>query len=127
MRLSFFEAVVDKLHKAFLLMLSATSPGEIVAARDAMVRLAKIEKYDVHQLASSLILNRKPNGSAPPDPDEGSTREMATFCWYGRDCAHLSEKERKFIEDMMSWRKPSEKQIDWLKSIYARVKRAANV
>ncbi len=127
MRLSFFEVVVDKLHKAFLLMLSATSTGEIVAARDAMVRLAKIEKCDVHDLARSLILNRKPNGSAPPNPDEGSTREMATFCWDERGCAHLSEKELKFVQDMMIWRKPSEKQIDWLRSIYAKVKRAANV
>jgi hypothetical protein len=115
----------DKMHKAFLLMLSATSPGEIVAARDALVRLAQARKQDVHSLARALGLDRAPNGDASPKEDDRDHAEMARFCWaVFEQGARLSEKEQKFVNDMIGWRRPSQKQIDWLTSIYERLKRA---
>ena len=53
---------MSKLHKTFLLMLSATSPGEIVAARDALLRLAQAKGRDVHSLARALDLNKSRTG-----------------------------------------------------------------
>jgi hypothetical protein len=35
----------------------------------------------------------------------------------------LSEKEQQFVQDMIDWRYPSEKQLAWLKKIYARMTR----
>jgi hypothetical protein len=120
--------MTDKLHKAFLLMLSATSSGEVVAARNAVVRLAQTRKHDVHSLARALDLGRTPRGGASAKDGENlDTAVMAYFCWemFERG-AHLSEKEQKFVDDMIDWRKPTQKQIDWLKSIYERLKRAGN-
>jgi hypothetical protein len=114
----------DKMHKAFLLMLSATSPGEIVAARDALVRLAQTKNYDVHSLARTLDLNK----SRAPGAQKLTTRQMATHCWeeFEAGNATLSEKEQKFVREMMHWRKPTEKQVDWLEGIYERVEEAGN-
>ena len=39
--------------------------------------------------------------------------EMARFCWeVFEEGGHLSEKEQKFVNDMIGWRRPSQKQID---------------
>lgn len=114
----------SNLHKTMLLLLRATMPGEIVAARDALLRVIQAEKYDVHTVAHVLtgsLVEWKANGKKKP-----STRQMAQFCTtMMEDGAHVSDKEKKFVEDMMSWRNPTEKQSHWLKSIYERLKRAA--
>jgi len=44
----------ERLHKIFLLLLSATSPGEVFAARNAMVRIAEEEQADIHDLAKAF-------------------------------------------------------------------------
>jgi hypothetical protein len=47
---------------------------------------------------------------------------MAQRCWDRFEAdARLSEEEQKFIRDMINWRKPSEKQLKWLKDIFERV------
>ena len=53
---------------------------------------------------------------------------MATHCWeeFEAGNATLSEKEQKFVREMMHWRKPTEKQVDWLEGIYERVEKAGN-
>jgi hypothetical protein len=110
-----------KLHKTMLLMLRATMPGEIVAARDALLRVAQAEKYDVHTMAHELtgaLIAWRASGKEKPD-----TKQMARFCMTRiEDGARVSDKENKFIEDMLGWRRPSPKQIDWLESIYERLK-----
>jgi hypothetical protein len=109
--------MTDKLHKALLVMFSATAPGEVSAARDAVLRLAAAEKHDVHSLAA-LVLSRKPQTGEKP-----GHRVMAEHCleMFGRGM-RLSEKELKFVTDMAGWHRPSQKQIDWLESIYTRLK-----
>jgi hypothetical protein len=119
------QSVDDKLHKTVLLMLRATLPGEIAAARDALLRLAKEGKRDAHALADVLakaltVRARTTNG------EDLSTRDMAIFIWKMHERGvHLSEKEAQFVDDMIDWHRPTQKQADWLKSIYARVKRVS--
>ena len=121
--------MTDKLNKMFLLLLSATEQGEVVAARDAMLRFARTRKHDMYSLARALVLDREPKGNAgTKDSDKLGIPEMAYFCWeMFEQGGHLSEKEQKFVNDMIGWRRPTQKQIDWLKSIYERLKRAGNV
>jgi len=108
---------VDKLQKAFLLMMRSTIPGETVAARDAVMRLAQFEGRDAYALAIALVDGLEAKEEKP------STREMAQRCWaMFLDGAYLSEKEQKFVGDMINWRKPSEKQTAWLGTIYARMR-----
>jgi hypothetical protein len=111
---------VAKLRKTFLLMLRSSVSGEAIAARDALLRIAEAEGYGPHELTDALIVGtqsvpKRTNGEEP------GSREMAQRCW---DCfeagARLSEKEQKFIRDMINWRKPSEKQLKWLKDIFER-------
>jgi regulator of sigma D len=107
----------DTLHKIFLVLLSASIPGEIINARDKLKQVADVEGYDIFALASALALpNRKTSAS------DLSTKAMAQFCWERR--IYLSEKEQKFVSDMtFKWKtKPSEKQAAWLQSIYVKLK-----
>jgi hypothetical protein len=108
----------DKLQKALLLMLRASIPGEVVAARDSVLRLARMGP---HELTSALLIgvnSRAGHG-------EITSQEMASRCvdWHLRN-GGLSEKEAKFVNEMTNWRKPTEKQTDWLKSIYERMSKA---
>jgi hypothetical protein len=113
---------VAKLRKTFLLMLRSSVSGEAIAARDALLRIAEAEGYGPHELADALVAGT--NGApkrAQQNGEELDHREMAERCWDWFEAGvRLSEKEQKFIEDMMGWRKPSEKQLKWLKDIYAR-------
>jgi hypothetical protein len=73
-----------------------------------------------HELTGALLA-WKANGKTKPSP-----QQMARFCMTMiEDGARFSGKEKKFIEDMMGWRRPSRKQIDWLESIYERLKGTA--
>jgi hypothetical protein len=79
-------------------------------------------RYGPHELADALVAGT--NGApkrAQQNGEELDHRELAERCWDWFEAGvRLSEKEQKFIEDMMGWRKPSEKQLKWLKDIYAR-------
>jgi hypothetical protein len=86
-----------KLRKTLLVMLRASIGGEAMNARDAVLRIAKEAGYGPHELTDALVAAIQ---SAP----KMSHREAA----------------QKFVQDMMEWRKPSEKQLKWLKDIYRR-------
>jgi hypothetical protein len=120
---------VDKLRQTLLLMLSSSHTGEIVAARDAILRLAKTQRYDLHNLADALIRGlaiankSKPNGSRARAQENISSQQMAQCCMDWDDLHHrFSDKERDFVEDMVNWRHPTEKQLAWLKKIYTRTR-----
>lgn len=109
----------ERLHKIFLLLLSATSPGEVFAARNAMVRIAEEEQADIHDLAKAF-------GVVPLEAPK-TAREIAQWCLqqFDNGVPPRSEREREFIDDMaVRWGKPTEKQESWLASIYARLQRA---
>jgi hypothetical protein len=112
----------ERLHKIFLLLLSATSPGEVFAARNAMVRIAEEEQADIHDLAKAFGVMTVVPLEAP-----GTAREIAQWCLqqFDNGVPPRSEREREFIDDMaVRWGKPTEKQESWLASIYARLQRA---
>jgi hypothetical protein len=110
---------MDKLRKTLLLLLCSSHDGEALAARSAFMRLLSLEKRDAHDVADAIMLGLQTK------PDNHSAAYMASTCW---DCFELktitlSDKEQKFIREMRMWAKPSQKQIQWLKSIYSRVPR----
>jgi hypothetical protein len=109
-------------------MLSATHAGEVMAARDAVVRLARAQRYDVHKLADAFNVALRGNGRAQANgrahDDELSHLEMAERLQEWDDVRRwLTEKERKFVDDMAGWNHPTEKQEKWLRSLYARALR----
>jgi hypothetical protein len=114
---------MEKLRKAFVLLLGSDKPGEMAAARDAVLRLARIEQCGLHELAAALIVGLKQVRKAGARPREecASHVEMAESILDWVDCGgRLSEREQQFVEDMVEWRRPSEKQMAWLQKIYRR-------
>jgi hypothetical protein len=117
---------VDKLRKAFVLMLGSDKPGEVAAARDAVLRLAQSEQCGLHELAAALIAGMKKAKSVAERAQEEcySHIEMAQHILDWFDCGgHLSEREQEFVQDMLEWRSPSEKQMAWLRKLYRRTGR----
>jgi hypothetical protein len=112
---------VDKLRKAFLLLMRSSVPGEVIAARDGMLRLAETENCGPYELADALTIG----AGRIQDKDNLSPQDIARRCWDFHEAGGwLSEKEQKFVREMMHWTRRSEKQIAWLESIYARIRGA---
>jgi hypothetical protein len=110
---------VDKLRKAFLLLLRTSVAGEVVAARDALLRMAETANCGPYELADALTIG----AGHVQDKDNLSPQDIARRCWDFHEAGGwLSEKERKFVREMMHWARPSEKQAAWLESIYARIR-----
>jgi hypothetical protein len=137
--------IADKLGK-LLRMLSSDRDGEVVAAVHAIRRTLDSEKLTIHDLADGLaggakfterdaeeIYRRgKADGLREADRDSGfRSVEEPTWNEIARECeatsGRLNEREQKFINDMVRWTvrngQPTEKQANWLRAIYARVKR----
>ena len=61
----------DKLKKTLLLMLRSSMPGEVVAARDAMLRVAQSHHYGPHELTQAVMAvitaRERGSGNAPPN------------------------------------------------------------
>jgi hypothetical protein len=113
---------VDKLRKAFVLLLGSDKPGEMAAARDAVLRLARNERCGLHELAAALIAGLKVRSvGVRAQGERASHVEMAERILDWWECGgYLSEREQGFVEDMLEWRRPSEKQLAWLTKIYRR-------
>ena len=106
-----------------MLMLSSQHDGEIVSAARAISRMLKSNGADWHDLVAGLT--QQPTSHAPHVANDGidpkDWREMRKVC---SDRLHrLRERERKFIDSIGNWNGDlTEKQFQWLKSIYLRVK-----
>jgi hypothetical protein len=115
---------MDKLRKAFVLLLGSDKPGEMAAARDAVLRLARNEQCGLHELAAALIVGlKKVRGIGARGQEKLSSHtEMAERILDWFECGgYLSDREHEFVQDMMEWRRPSEKQMAWLEKIYRRI------
>jgi hypothetical protein len=98
------------LQKAFLLMMCTPVAAEAMAARDAVLRLARCGP---HELAASLIA-----------PVRESTRSMEMaeqILGWSKIINYLSPRERLFVEQMSASRAPSSGDVAWLEKIYARI------
>ena len=120
----------EKLKKFFLLLLSSDAAGEVIAARDAMMRLVKSNGGDLHELAQVLMDGLTPQKEIvfverAPSP-EAPARDIAKWCLekIEQGAACYGQRERDFVRDMsMRWGEPTQKQRDWLAKIHARLLR----
>ncbi len=113
--------------KAFALIprLASDADGEVINTVRAIERQLKGAGLDWHDLVSRL----KSEIAPPPRPAPSDTPEnwgdLAKWCRdYG--AGRLSAKEAKFVSDMcrrtIFGDNPTEKQGNWLRSIYAKLK-----
>jgi hypothetical protein len=135
-----------RIQKVLLLMLSATAPGEIIAARDTLVRLLKEDGSDIHALvghtnglseaemkklfdagydAGLQAAEQKQFGAEDFHNIDGTPEwgAVARFCQYRGD--RLRANELEFVNDMAAraeWgREPTPKQEKWLRSIFKKL------
>ena len=109
--------------KSLLLMLTSDRDGEVVAAARAVTRTLKSAGADWHDLAG--LLTAAPSSTRNRHDDNGDDwRGMRNYC--AEHGGQLSLREWDFIGDIEHWRgNLTEKQLAWLSSIYARLRRAA--
>jgi hypothetical protein len=100
------------LQKAFLLMMSATVPGEAMAARDAVLHLARCGP---HELAARVVSTRRRSAQ--------DVQKMARDVWHWfmwGNYRDLSKDEEDFVHAMMDEGNPSIQQIWRLETLLAR-------
>jgi hypothetical protein len=135
----------EKLEK-LVRLLSSDKEGEVVAAAHAIKRTLANAGSDIHELAERIkggklsesqmrkiyeagydagVKDEKSTAETNikfADVDEPSSHvDMARFC--AEHSRGLSDWERNFVEEMIDWRRPSEKQLVILRRIYATQKR----
>jgi len=94
---------MGKLQKAFFLMMCATVPGEALAARDAVLRIAGCTPYE---FTRAITTSRMP------------PRDMARRVW--RDAPHLSEDDQDFLLATMDGETLSARDYARLEKLYAK-------
>ena len=110
--------VADRLCK-LLGMLGSEHPGERATAAlkaDELLKREGLRWCDVLQ----------PREPVAVEPDDDSEPECSDWRSMARTCVArawaLSDKEAAFVRQMTRWRgEPSDRQIDWLESIYDRI------
>jgi hypothetical protein len=136
---------VERLEK-LIKLLTSDKDGEVVAAARAIRRTLENANSDIHELASRLKdgglseaeMRKIYEAGRQAERDErdaaetnikftdveesGSHVDMAKFC-VERDRGHLTPWERNFAEEMIHWRRPSEKQLAILLRIYCKQKK----
>jgi hypothetical protein len=133
----------DKVTK-LIKMLSSSNDGEVVASARALLRALAADGCDIHDLAkriesggggispaerSGIYEQERQRARAQAQQETAAARpsfyQMACEIQH-KENGSLSEKERGFVADMVRWcarREPSEKQANWLHSIYRKVGR----
>ncbi len=135
-----------RVQQVMLTMLSSTLPGEVVAARDALLNLLKSAGTDIHEFTDrangfseadmqrlydagftdgqNAVVTRK-FGSGEFHNVDGTPNwfEIARYCQ--QQTARLrGDKERDFVNDMAArtlYRPPTPAQEKWLCSIFFRL------
>ena len=116
------QAVRSRLAQLLRLLLSATQPGEIVAAQGAINRTLGANGLDLHTLAE--VVDGKPNRH-PLDDDADDWLDRVVYASVHANL--LSDWERGFIDNMMGWSgSPTDKQMDRINIIYNKVKARTN-
>jgi hypothetical protein len=109
-----------RLGKLLRLALGSDRPGEAAAAIAALNRALQEAGSDYHALAA--IVERSPPVPEQMPPQEAPWRKVRGFCAGHADL--LSERDQQFIASLARWRgRPTERQLEWLFDIEARVLR----
>lgn len=115
-------------------MLATDHDGEVIATARAIERTLRSEGLDLHALANLLAGNTEPkilpvpSTAAAQGQSEWTWAAVAEFCQANHG-GSLTPKELAFVKSMLPKLvcdgKPTEKQADWLRDIFAKVREVA--
>ena len=114
--------IAHRIGQLLRLMLASDNTGEIVAAAAALRRALAAAGLDYHALVAAIEIGMvdAPVPLVPADDDsEEDWRSIARFCHAHGDA--LSAREAEFVRNILKYRKLTEKQMDWLADIQARL------
>ena len=115
-----FPSIAPTIAK-LLRLLASDQPGEIIASVHALQRVLSSAELHFHDLANAIefVARREVPQIASTATSDDNMREIIRCCYERADL--LSAKELGFVHSMAKWRhKPTEKQMEWLLSIYER-------
>lgn len=101
------------------LLLGTDNAGETVAAAAALRRALSAAGLDHHDLAAAVEASMRVPLVPLDDNYEEGWKSIARFCDLHSDA--LSDKEAQFVRNILKYRKLTEKQLDWLADIQARL------
>ena len=109
--------IADRVAK-LLPMLGSNRDGETLSAVRAIGRTLSSAGREWHDLARSLAAETPVRRAEPT----GDWRTLARFCL--ERSTSLPLREQDFLVSLCRWRGcPTERQLDWLRSIYAKLTR----
>ncbi len=113
-------AVAPTLDK-LIRRLGSSHDGERLATVHAIERVLKTAGRDWHDLADAIVA---PSLEFSRRRENGTWRQQLRFC--ADHVRLLNDRERDFIRTLNGYRaEPSEKQLNWLDSIFMRLAREA--
>lgn len=104
-------------------LLASDKDGEVIAAVRAIGRTLRSVGEDFHSLAR-IVESRAPVETSRSDCD-WSWRTRVEWCLVEVP-QFLSPKESAFLNDMLEFEEPTEKQWAWIERIFARERRRAS-
>jgi|RhiMetdeSRZDD1v2_1073273.scaffolds.fasta_scaffold1106186_2 hypothetical protein len=121
------KAIAPKLTKLLLLLLSSDQDNEALTARRKLTWLLREKGLDSHDLVATLLASESDTGVQHADRHAGRMRnsDTSTVGWCHQRRHLLKARDQKFIEDLMTWRRPiSDDQRQWLHDIVGKIERA---
>lgn len=108
--------------------LATDQDGEVIATARAIGRTLQSAGLDYHDLAQAVVTEPAPvivyreRAASPSEPQCWSA--LARWCRV-HDLGRLTPREREFVADMCAKlvldAKPTDKQANWLRSLYAKL------
>jgi hypothetical protein len=111
--------LATKIGRLLRLLLGTDNAGETVAAAAALRRVLFAAGLDHHDLAAAVEAGLRVPLVPLDDNYEEEWKSIARYCCLHSDA--LSENETQFVRNILKYRKLTEKQMDWLTDIEARL------
>jgi hypothetical protein len=120
-------AIAERLGK-LIPRLATDQDGEVVATARAIGRTLHSARLDFHDLAQAVVTEPAPvvvyRERPAPSSEPQSWSALARWC-RAQDLGRLTPREREFVADMCAKlvldAKPTDKQANWLRSLYAKL------
>jgi hypothetical protein len=111
--------LANRIGQLLRLLLGSDKAGETIAAVAALRRVLSAAGLDHHDLAAAVEAGLRVPLVPLDDNYEEEWKSIARYCDLHSDA--LSDKEAQFVRNILKYRKLSEKQLDWLADIQARL------
>ena len=105
---------------ALLGMTGSDGDGEALNAARLANKFLKDRKMTWSEVIGTIVIVEKEVVKAPSKSAKNKDHQLLAQEILDRVGMRLTNKEHSFVSDMINWNVPTERQLDWLKTIYDR-------